>query len=659
MNNGGLSSEQSEFPQAAPLVFPATPVPGQSIAEVILEAAAGNCYRTAGHVISAAGIEYRGDPSIFCRARGREDSLAVTLCVPDGADFLRAISPNPVVGRPGWSEFFGMPLRNVHRDMRYRRVSPRSLAQSLHLKAMWSVRVFSFDPLTKEFLLDKCPECGRKPTYLRTYGVQYCEFCCQSDEYGFPCGKVDFRDFPQPIVEVEDTKALDFTAALIDPECGNIRDLPHRLHPDLAEFDTGDLFELTVATACALTTSSSWQATTLDRPSRQKEYARFTPDVLSKAARMLLDWPEGFHKVAAEVRESAAMRGGHFGVKKELGPLVALSMDAHLVPRIQRLVKQRIKLDMSLTSSVAPIVRRAEHRHSSDFIPIQQAAQEYGLSRRRVSRLAKRGSIPSIRVSNAEKAPVLVGSRELAEIVGSQVLGMPSQSVAVELGIPRACLGSLADKGHLARIAPGLLAQPGGQFYLRESVDRLRRRCEAMAIDGARPEGGVRITKAVNRLGLADANPWPRIIERILSGGLKIWRVEGRLTALMTSYAVKDVHELALKDSSEERRIDEDVVFTQAEAAGFLKTTSVRVNRLVKLGLLSARPTASDLREFAETFVLTAEITELLASKGRRLRWRDVPSLLRASGIEPVVNGKLGLVWRRVEVTALFEPGVA
>jgi hypothetical protein len=660
VNDLSPSSYQRDVTSAARLVFPTTPVPGQSIGEVILEAAANNCYRSAGHVISAAGIEYRGDPSPFARARGREKCLATTLGLPDGEELLRAIIPYPVPGRPGSSEFCGVALRNVHRDMKHRRVSPRSLARSLHLKAMWSVRVFSFDPVTKEFLLDKCPECARRPSYLRTYGIQFCEFCSQPDEDGFPSGKVDFRDFPQSIVEIDDMEALSFASDLIDPERGDINQLYDRLHPDLDTFDPADLFELIVATSCALTTSASWAATTLDRPSRQEDYSRFSPEILSRAGRMLLDWPEGFHKVAAEIRECATKRAGHFGVRKELGPLVALSMDAHLVPGIQRLVKKRIKLDMSMTSSVAPVVRRAEHRQSSDFIPIQQAAQEYCLSRRRISRLAKRGSIPSIRVPEAGKAPVLVGSRELAKIVGSQVLGMPSQSVAVELGIPRACLGSLADAGYLIRLAPGPFARLGGEFYLKDSVDQLRRRCEAMATGGTKPDGGVRITKAVNRLGLAGANPWPSIIGRILSGGLKIWRVEGRLSALMTSHAVKDIHELALKDSSEDRPIDEDVVFTQAEAAGFLKTTSVRVSRLVKLGLLSARPTASDLRGFAETFMLTAEVTDELASRGRRLRWRDVPSLLRVSGIEPVVamDGSLGFVWRRSEVADYIERGI-
>lgn len=118
--------DQRSSASAVPLVFRAAPVPGQSIAEVILEAAADNSYRTAGHVISAAGIDYRGDPSIFARARGREEDLAITLRMPGQVDLLRSISPNPIAGRPGWSDFFGVPLRNVHRDMRRRRVSPRA-----------------------------------------------------------------------------------------------------------------------------------------------------------------------------------------------------------------------------------------------------------------------------------------------------------------------------------------------------------------------------------------------------------------------------------------------------------------------------------------------------------------------------------------------------
>ena len=405
-----------------------------------------------------------------------------------------------------------------------------------------------------------------------------------------------------------------------------------------------------------LTTRPSWKATTLDRPSRQDEYARFTPDVLAKAARMLLDWPDGFHKIAAEVRETAKDRAGHYGVRKELGPLVALGMDANLQPGVQRLIKHRITLDMGITSGVANTVRRAEHRFSSTFIPIQQAAQEYGVTRRAISRLVKRKSVRAMKVSDAVKAPVLVDSQQLAEMIGTRIFGVPSQSVAVDLGIPRACLRSLADAGFLVRLEPGPLAHRSGDYYLKDSVDALRRRCEMMAVDGPRPAGCVRITKAMNRLGLGDANPWPEVVAGILGGEIKIWRVEGRLTALMTCHAVKDLRELALNVFPGGQRVDDDVVFTQVEAADFLKTTSVRVNGLVRLGLLCPQPTVINLKEFAAKFVLTAEVSEQFASKGRKLRWRDVPTLLRASGVEPVasLNGKVGLLWRRSEVDSII-----
>lgn len=649
------AAELRTWLSSARLVVPASIVPGQSIGEVVLEAAADNCYRSAGLILSAAGIEYCGDPSVFARVRGREEDLAVTLGISEGAESLRYISPNPVPGRPGWSEFFGVPVRDVHRDFRYRRVSPRRLKESLHLKAIWSIRVFSFDPQTKEILLVKCPECGRRPTYLRTYGIQYCEFCGQQDNYGFPCAKVDFRDFPQPLIEVEDVEALDFVVALVDPELRNIRAFD-RIHPELSQFEAGDLFELVVATACALTTRPSWRASTLDRPSRQEDYSRFTPDVLAKAARMLLDWPDGFHRVAAEVREAAAVRGGYFGVRKELGPLVAMGMDAHLQPAMRRLIQDKVRVDMTMTSGVAP-TRRIEYRSSSDFIPIQQAAHEYGISRGTISRLVRRGVLRAKRVSGAIKAPILVDPSQLSEIASCRFIGMGSQAVAVELGIPRACLSSLADAGYLVRLATGPLEAARGEFYLKDSVVELRRRCEQMAQEGPPPAGFVRITKAVNRLGLADRNPWPQVVQRILSGELRIWRVEGRLTALMTSYAVGHVQELAFADASGAQPFDEDVGFTQEEAAHFLNITSVNLNFLVRHGLLPPRPRVRDLRQFAETFVLTGEIADQLAAKGRPTRWRDIPCLLQEAGISPVttLNGNRGYLWRRSEVADYIE----
>jgi hypothetical protein len=253
-------------------------------------------------------------------------------------------------------------------------------------------------------------------------------------------------------------------------------------------------------------------------------------------------------------------------------------------------------------------------------------------------------------VSDAKKAPILVDPHDVGEVAAARVLGIGSQSVAVELGIPRASLGSLTEGGYLVRMERRPCCRRGDEFYLRASVEDLRRRCDKMVNSEPAPVGFVRITKAVNRLGLADSNPWPWIIEQILEGKLVIWRIPGRLTALMTSLAVRDVHDIAMCPAG--YSVVNYIGFTQDEAADLLKTNSVRVNGLIRLGLLPANPTAVDLRAFMKEYTMTAEITEQLASRGRCIRWRDVPSLLRASGLEPVgaTHGKAGLIWRRAEV---------
>ena len=78
----------------------------------------------------------------------------------------------------------------------------------------------SFDPSTKERLIDACPQCNRTLGWTRTYGVAYCDYCSRPKVFGqftwlYPA--VDLRDFPQPKVEVEDEEALDFLTGLIDP----------------------------------------------------------------------------------------------------------------------------------------------------------------------------------------------------------------------------------------------------------------------------------------------------------------------------------------------------------------------------------------------------------------------------------------------------------
>ena len=124
----------------------------------------------------------------------------------------------------------------------------------------------------------------------------------------------------------------------------------------------------------------------------------------------------------------------------------------------------------------------------------------------------------------------------------------------------------------------------------------------------------------------------------------------------MASMAVRDAGALRFLDATVPGRLDSDIVLTQCDAAGVLRTTPVIVNQLVREGFLPKRPTVRELDAFQGEFILTSEITERSATLGRPLRWRDVPRLLRAAGVEPhILEPKKTLVWHRKEVEPLPE----
>lgn len=536
------------------------------------------------------------------------------------------------------------------RDMRYRRVSPRSLQQSLHLKAIWSIKVFSFDPLTKEQLLDRCPECSRRPTYLRTYGVQYCEFCRTTDEIGVTRGRVDFRDFPQPLIEVNDVEALDFITSLIDPELHENSAPRKDLHPDLREFNRSNLFELAVATACALTCPPSWNCYTLSRRVKHDDFAGFSPEVLARSGRVLLDWPRGFEEIAHVMRASASERMGHYGVRKELAPLVALTIDPHLPDRMRILVREQIR-QLTRATVENPTALRAEYRPPSDFVPLRQAARQFAVHVRTIFELIEEGKVHAMRVPDAKKAPISVNARDLKEALELRRSTIGARSVATLLGVPRQFLKTLVDNGSI-ELLERTNASPGAELYSKKSVEDLKRRCQAMIRDDNPPPGAVRIHRAISQSKLGPGAPWGGIIKRILDGDLEIWASDSKFSIpsclIRSSCDVRDI-------PPAEDEIEDDIVLSQWEAALFLGTTKRRVNQLARAGLLPVNPTAGGLRIFSENYVLTPEAIEILAENGIKIQTRDISRILQSHGVQPyaAVNGKLGYVWRRDEFCTL------
>lgn len=643
MSGGSYSS-------ASPLPFPVTPKRGESIAEMVLRAAAENSYQKVGYVLSAAGISHKSNYSVPAKAREHARDLACTLGT--SGELVSQITPSPVPGRPGWSYFFNVPMRDTHRAGKFRRLSPRSLRKSMHLKAIWSVKVFSFDPLTREQLLAACPECSRQPTYLRTFGLQHCEFCTTIDDLGVPRGRIDFRDYPQPLVEVEDDEALQFVTDLIDPERQRDPITRSNLHPDLREFGPGDIFELVVAVACAMTCPASWNAVYLDRPAKAEDYARFTPEVLATAGRTILSWPKGFDEVADEVRASAAERSGYYSLRKELAPLVALTRDYHLPERMRVTIRSRIKQNAKGVGGI-PAVLRIEYRPQSDFVPLWDAASRFSAGEKTILKLVEQGLVASVKDSYAKKSPILVNCQDLQAILELRRSSVEARSVAYRLGIPRPFLTDLVQGGHIAPVTrPD--SDPETEFYSRVSVEQLMRRCRGMARDDAIPAGAVRLGRAVSQRRLGSRTPWAGIVERLISGEIEIWPVGANLS--VSSYLVRNDQCLGGVPPTD-RELEGGTVLSQGDAAAFLGSTATRVNQLARAGLLSTAPTTQELEAFTQKYVLSPEVVQLLTMRGIKCLEKDLPRMLRLTGIEPhsAVNGSRGYVWRRDDIARISD----
>lgn len=164
-----------------------------------------------------------------------------------------------------------------------RRVAPRSLREVMASKAIWHLRSLTFDPISHERLLDRCPECGTGLDFRHSYGISRCHKCGPS---------VDFRDYPQRIEKFEDVEAIRFLTGLVDPERSEGKLAVGDLHKSLSSQNPGEIFSLCVILAELLAGHSS---------RRNCEQSDLPPSGLATAARAVMTWPEGVMSLIEEI----------------------------------------------------------------------------------------------------------------------------------------------------------------------------------------------------------------------------------------------------------------------------------------------------------------------------------------------------------------------
>ncbi|NNM74202.1 hypothetical protein [Enterovirga aerilata] len=628
------------------------PIAGESLLGLAARAAHHNGFESLHRVFRLADVHNLRTEAFPTTQIERAAHLAYVLKMHEGEITSRM---HPGVPRPGRSagfiDFGSVAIRAAYREGGRRRVSPLSLRRSPHHRSVWSLLPFAICPESREHLIDACPVCTKPLRWRRTLGIPFCESCVDDD--GDPT--VDLRDHAGPVAHIADEDAFRLMTGIVDPDPDRRRTERRKLPDAIARLDDGDIFEFAVALACAVTTEPDAPRGIMRRMKTLADFARITPDALAKAGRTLIDWPRGFHALADETRAAADLRAGHYGVRKELGPLLMLTRDGHLAPEAKELVRKEIDANMAV-SAAAGLIRRRDNHREDEWITAQDAARRFGITRKLMGRLARHPDIEVRRASSAVRSPLLFRASAVEMVAKLRKDAVASQEAANLLGIPRSCLPDLVARGLLRLVAgPVTVTMAGQEHYVRSELLKLIQGIKERAQEGSTDGTSIRLSKAMKRLG--GSPPWGAVLTGILEGAIPILTVPGQNGCLATAVAVHGMQGLA-RVAREAGVIPNanapgDARISHKEAAALIGTTEPFMSGLVAAGLLPrsdhgyCRLQRADVEAFRAEYVLVNELARCLG-----IRHRDVRRTLTASGSEPVasVTAHGGFVWRRAEL---------
>lgn len=630
------------------------PFPGESLLGFVTRALSISPVKQLQRGLALAGLATGAPASIATTLVGDREVAGVATLLRTTPDEIRqrTYADAPLGhNRRDMIEFFGVPMRAHYRESKIRRVSPQALKIGPYHRAVWELRPFSFDPQTRGRLIDTCPVCDQKLGWSRAQGPAMCDRCV--DGSGFP--NVDLRDFPQPVVEVDDDEALAFVTNLVDPDPDR-RAAARRLLPKRwTEFSNGDLFETVMAFASGLTMDPSSSKHAQGRAKNGEHFSRLTPEMLALAGRAIIGRESGFSALAARYRLDVDKRPSFYGRRKELGPLAYIVHDKHVEPKIRKLVDEMVDADMARSAQTGETtVRRAERKAerlasapNDGFLNIVEFASRYGVIRRRLQWLAESGLVRTIRASDAARSPVRMAIAEVEPLLMMLPDAIAPVTAAGLLGIPTYALQGLADRKLIRKLdGPILGLMKDREGYSRASIERLVSRLRERAPTPA-PKSAVRLSRAVRSTSHAMAQ-WDAVISAIVDGDVEVCAVPTKAFNARHGFAVVDVPAFAVAVRKRIRNhgsLDNVEWVNVGTASEILNVTEVFVYVLLQKrpDLLKAKRAGQtsllreDVSKLAQEYVFVPEICERARMGSRRACvW------LRKHGIDQVIELKMG-----------------
>lgn len=636
------------------LAIPVAPLPGEGLAELLVRATAENSYGRCAIIPNAIGVRGSLPAGLATRLQGRTRGLATLLGVPQGVAALEPLLYLPAEGRAGRQTFFGTSIRQVYHDARRRRVSPRALVASPHLRAIWTLRVLPFDPSTKEVLLDRCPVCEKALGWARTRGVVFCDQCIRTDKYGCERGSVDLREYPQPVVDEQLWPRLDLLTGLVDPHPDVRASFEPVLPEAMRDFERGELFEFAIALASAFDDPGGSKWGYLARHAKKERHKRLTPELLALAATAISDWPKTFNIAVEQARNDEQARPGHFGRRKAFGAIAQLAVDHFIHPQLRSLVKSEVEKHLIAPRTLRP--RTPASNRPGDLMPIDTARRTLGISKNRIARLVKRPRVSSIRTADAQKASVLVSVEELSAVIASDAELVSVEKAAARLGLPGLAVVALCVSGPL-EFGVDNEGNILRQAVSRSSLNALVHSLECRVTRSTPPARALTLSAAAVHLGSPATNPWPEILDAIRHGRLNAWQTDTPRAAACSIYVVLAEAESQVCSAATWDEAACDPVVSHQDAARLLGTNVATFYALLDAGKVPRRPQLSNLQSFARENALTSELVATLGKSGPVMHPRNVVRLLCDREVSPVTpSGRLKnrLAWPRAQAEAVL-----
>lgn len=487
------------------LVVRTSPEKGEGFLGWVLRLTQINGYEFSEWILRSAGMRA---PDLLAREGVIERLHSMTEVATRD---LQTLVPRMDTAGWRWAEIPGMDISVALFDARRPKVCPICLVEKGFVQAAWGLRIWSCCPYHECRLVSACPRCGSPITWRRRH-IDLCPnpSCCGR----YSCSAI--------------TRASDeeVELALLLGEALRSDALPRRSA-------LSDAFGM-LPPQDIVTMASRLGFRRMRETYRGSPTAADNAEAAMKAARMLSNWPSGFHDFIKSQRvfASASTAGGG-AQDPEVAFLLRQSGNGEfLLPAQARFIfaKEFQNFLDVMGDGRAPALRQAlaGDEYSDRWMTRPQAARALGIDRRTLARMAGDGSLVGTRLVQNDKTFMFVDRHEIelrlkANGSGKTLTDLRVAGEAISHGSAGRLLGVKPDKVALL-LNDGLLTGingTSGRFISRTSAVRLIEKMEAMLPDGG-SHADRRITydtcevvQRVRGLGVAS------IVRAVLAGKLR------------------------------------------------------------------------------------------------------------------------------------------